>query len=53
MTAGDFILHCMKKPQAELVAALPRAEQIAADNGLPVEWVRSYLQREIDHGGRR
>jgi hypothetical protein len=42
-----------EKTWAELVAALPRTEQIAADKGLPVEWVRSYLQREIDHGGRR
>lgn len=46
-TAGDFICLCMKKKPAELAAALPRAESIAKQHGLPLSWVKFYIGWEL------
>jgi len=51
MSAGSFIVACMKKSSAELRAA--NIERAARDHGIPVEWAREYLNDELTRSDRR
>ena len=50
MSAGSFIVACMKKNAADLRAA--NIESAARQHEIPVDWARFYLTEELNRGDR-
>ncbi len=50
MSAGSFIVACMKKTTAELRAA--NVESAARQHQIPAEWARFYLKEELNRANR-
>lgn len=47
MTAGDFILHCMKASAAKLRQTVREADRVSAKTGLRADWVKHYAGQEL------
>lgn len=51
MSAGSFIVACIKKTRRELASA--NIESAAKQHGIPVDWARFYLTEELGRSDRR